>query len=166
MNKTEFMKFAEESNSSLSEKNESVLARREIKIKSASAKLLEIVSFIKDNSPLKMNFYVCLDKKFAMYDRNWVDIYLPEQNIYIFLVENQFDNDIVFQLWKRKNILIFNKDSDIDFIGSELARKMEYAANLENSCKEYTSNLEREYDFMTKKIEKVRNIINKKNNGR
>lgn len=162
MNKTEFIKYAEECNKPLFENNESVSARREIKIKSASAKLLEIASFIKDNSPLKMNFYVCLDKKFAMYDRNWVDIFLPEQRIFIFIVENQFDNDIVFQLWKRKNILIFNKDSDIDFIGSELARKMEYAANLENSCKEYTSNLEREYDFMTRKIEKVRKITNKK----
>jgi hypothetical protein len=59
--------------------------------------------------------------------------------------------------------LIFNKDSDIDFIGSELARKLEYAANLENKSKVYVSNIEREYDFMTKKIEKVRKITNKKN---
>ena len=162
MNKTEFIKYAEECNKPLFENNESVSVRREIKIKSASAKLLEIVSFIKDNSPLKMNFYVCLDKKFAMYDRNWVDIYLPEQRIFIFIVENQFDNDMVFQLWKHKNILIFNKDSDIEFIGSELARKLEYAANLENKSKVYVSNIEREYDFMTKKIEKVRKITNKK----
>lgn len=162
MNKIEFIKYAEECNKPLFENNESVSDRREIKIKSASAKLLEIVSFIKDNSPLKMNFYVCLDKKFAMYDRNWVDIFLPEQRIFIFIVENQFDNDIVFQLWKHKNILIFNKDSDIEFIGSELARKLEYAANLENKSKVYVSNIEREYDFMTKKIEKVRKITNKK----
>lgn len=162
MNKTEFIKYAEECNKPLFENNESVSTRREIKIKSASAKLLEIVSFIKDNSPLKMNFYVCLDKKFAMYDRNWVDIFLPEQRIFIFIVENQFDNDMVFQLWKHKNILIFNKDSDIEFIGSELARKLEYAANLENKSKVYVSNIEREYDFMTKKIEKVRKITNKK----
>lgn len=162
MNKTEFIKYAEECNKPLFENNESVSDRREIKIKSASAKLLEIVSFIKDNSPLKMNFYVCLDKKFAMYDRNWVDIFLPEQRIFIFIVENQFDNDMVFQLWKHKNILIFNKDSDIEFIGSELARKLEYAANLENKSKVYVSNIEREYDFMTKKIEKVRKITNKK----
>lgn len=162
MNKTEFIKYAEECNKPLFENNESVSDRREIKIKSASAKLLEIVSFIKDNSPLKMNFYVCLDKKFAMYDRNWVDIFLPEQRIFIFIVENQFDNDMVFQLWKHKNILIFNKDSDIEFIGSELARKLEYTANLENKSKVYVSNIEREYDFMTKKIEKVRKITNKK----
>lgn len=162
MNKTEFIKYAEECNKPLFENNESVSDRREIKIKSASAKLLEIVSFIKDNSPLKMNFYVCLDKKFAMYDRNWVDIFLPEQRIFIFIVENQFDNDMVFQLWKHKNILIFNKDSDIEFIGSELARKLEYAANLENKSKVYVSNIEREYDFMTRKIEKVRKITNKK----
>ena len=162
MNKTEFIKYAEGCNKPLFGNNESVSARREIKIKSASAKLLEIASFIKDNSPLKMNFYVCLDKKFAMYDRNWVDIFLPEQRIFIFIVENQFDNDMVFQLWKHKNILIFNKDSDIEFIGSELARKLEYAANLENKSKVYVSNIEREYDFMTKKIEKVRKITNKK----
>lgn len=64
-----------------------------------------------------MNFYVCLDKKFAMYDRNWVDIFLPEQRIFIFIVENQFDNDMVFQLAKHRISLSLIKDSDIDFIG-------------------------------------------------
>ena len=47
--------------------------------------------------------------------------------MFIFIVDSQEQRDVIFQIYKRLNILIFDKDVKMDFVGSEIIRKMQEA---------------------------------------
>lgn len=156
MNKTEFIKFAEESNAGFESGVEEIDNRCALKIKSANSRVLEIASFIKENSPLKMRFYICLDKRFAKYDRSWANIFLPEQGISIFVVDNQFDRDIIFQLYGKRYMLIFDNDDSMDFIGSEITRKIIEVSNEPSGYQAKIKNLEKEAKSINDKINRIK----------
>ena len=125
MNREEFNKFAVECNNDLHCEFEDVNAERDSKIKKASPKIIEIASFIKDNCPFKMQFEICLSKKFKKYDYNWADIRLLPSNIFIFVVNNEEERDMIFQIYKRKYILIFNKDITMEEVADEIIKKLQ-----------------------------------------
>ena len=124
MNNEEFFKYSHECNKDIPRKSEEIEKMRESKLFATSGKVIEIADFIKSNSPFKMLFNVCLDKRFYKYDRSWCDIYLKEQNIYIFVVHNQEERDIIFQIWRRKNIVIVDYSSSIEEISQQITDKM------------------------------------------
>ena len=66
---------------------------RDNKLKSASAKMIEVASWIKDNLNPPMKFEICLNKKFKQYDYNWASIQLEDVSLYIFIVNNQEQRD-------------------------------------------------------------------------
>ena len=125
MNREEFNNFAVECNKDLHCEFEDVNAERDFKIKKASSKTIEIASFIKENCPFKMQFEICLSKKFKKYDYNWADIRLLPSNIFIFIVNNEEERDMIFQIYKRKYILIFNEDVTMEVVGDEIIKKLQ-----------------------------------------
>ena len=127
MEKKDFYEYAKECNKVLSGKDEDVEKIRDNRLKSASAKLIEIASFIKDNGTWAMTFEICLNKKFKQYEYNWASIRINNCNMFIFIVDSQEQRDVIFQIYKRLNILIFDKDVKMDFVGSEIIRKMQEA---------------------------------------
>ena len=130
MEKKDFYKYAKGRNRAY--KDETLEKMRDDKLKSASAKMIEIASYIKDNSGFPLAFEICLNKKFKNYEYNWASIRINNFNIYIFIVETQEQRDIIFQIYKRMNILIFNNDVDMDFVGSEIVRKIEMINAINN----------------------------------
>lgn len=124
MEKKDFYEYAKKCNLIIPPKSMEIEKMRDDRIKSAGAKMIEIANFIKDNSPLKMDFEVCLSQEFYKYDRNWANIFLPEQKIFIFICKDDFERDVIFQIWRGKHILIFDEDVDMDYVGSEIFRKM------------------------------------------
>ena len=65
-----------------------------------------------------------LSNKFKKYDYNWADIRLPQSNIFIFVVNNEEERDMIFQIYKRKYILIFNEDVTMEEVGDEIIKKL------------------------------------------
>ena len=63
MNRAEFYKYAVACNKDINCEFEEVESMRDLKIKNASPKTIEIASFIKENCPFKMQFEICLSKK-------------------------------------------------------------------------------------------------------
>jgi len=126
MERKDFYDYAKKCNKDINSGIDHIEKTRDFRLKSANFKLIEIANYINSNSPIKMEFEICLDKKFYKYDRNWADIFLPYQNIFIFIVDSDEERDLIFQLWKRKNILIFDKNTSLEKVGSEIIRKFEY----------------------------------------
>ena len=114
---------------------------RDLKIKNASPKTIEIASFIKENCPFKMQFEICLSKKFKKYDYNWADIRLLPSNIFIFIVNNEEERDMIFQIYKRKYILIFNKDVTMEEVGDEIIKKLQSVDIQEKNKKKKFENI-------------------------
>ena len=151
MNRAEFYKYAVACNKDINCEFEEVESKRDSKIKNASPKTIEIASFIKDNCPFKMQFEICLSKKFKKYDYNWADIRLPQSNIFIFVVNNEETRDAIFQIYKRKYILIFDENVTMDEVGEEIIKKLQSVDIQEKNKKRKFENRNNEKEILNRK---------------
>lgn len=126
MEKKDFYEYAVKSNIEDNGcKNEDVARMRDNKLRAESAKVIEAANYILENGFDKMYFEKCITPRFRQYDYNWAQIYIPQLKLYLFFVENKEIRDAIFQIHgKYRNILIFDMDVEMDYIGSEIARKI------------------------------------------
>lgn len=103
-----------------------ISAIRDERLKNERDKVLEIVEHIKSTSPFRMTFEKCLYGRKPQHDWCWSSIYLPQIRTYIFVVDSEDERDLIYQLYSRYlNILIFDDNSTMDFVGEEIIRKIE-----------------------------------------
>lgn len=134
MEKKYFYDYAVQCNSVGKEYNEEeVVKMRDNRLKAESAKVIEAATYISENGFTNLRFEMCLNSHFFEHEYNWAQIYIPKLKIYLFFVDNKKRRDIIFQLYgHRINILIFDIDVNMDFIGSEIVRKVALISEIKN----------------------------------
>lgn len=126
MEKKEFYEYAVKSNLiGWQYKEDEVVKMRDNRLKAESAKVIEAANYISENGFSRLKFEMCMNSHFYKYEYNWAQIFIPQLRLYLFFVDNDENRDIIFQLYGRRgNMLIFDMDVDMDFIGSEITRKI------------------------------------------
>jgi len=126
MEKKDFYDYAVKSNLTGTQyQNEEVMKMRDNRLKAESAKVIEAATYISENGFDELKFEMCLNTRFYIHEYNWAQIYIPKLKLYLFFVDNSKRRDIIFQLFsKRGNMLIFDMDADMEYIGSEIVRKI------------------------------------------
>ena len=126
MEKKDFYEYAVKSNLiGWQYKEDEVVKMRDNRLKAESAKVIEATNYIIENGFSRLKFEMCLNSHFYQHEYNWAQIFIPQLRLYLFFVDNDENRDIIFQLYGRRgNMLIFDMDVDMDFIGSEITRKI------------------------------------------
>lgn len=126
MEKKDFYDYAVKSNLTGTQyQNEEVVKMRDNRLKAECGKVVEAANYIIDNGFPTLKFEMCLNSRFYIHEYNWAQIYIPKLKLYLFFVDNSTRRDIIFQLYgHRINLLIFDIDVNMDYIGSEIVRKI------------------------------------------
>ena len=72
-------------------------------------------------------------------------------NIFIFAVNNEETRDAIFQIYKRKYILIFDEDVTMDEVGEEIIKKLQSVDIQEKNKKRKFENRNNEKEILKQK---------------
>ena len=124
MEKKDFFNYAMSCNDqSQGYDNEDIAQEREARLKNVPQEIVDVADVL-DKEHFKMSFMRCLNGKFCHYNYNWAQIYIKNIKTYMLFCDGQREAELLYQLWRKFNIIIIRQGASIEDIKGAIIEKM------------------------------------------
>jgi len=115
--------------------NKDIAEMRDFMLKSEYKDIVNVADML-EKEHFNMSFARCLNGKFYHYWYNWADIYVKNLKTYIFFCNSKAEAELIYQLWRKYNIIIIQRPANLEDIKDAIVAKINMLEERKRQVKE------------------------------